>query len=364
MLAPKVFAPSGKVPYSLGIQRTYETDAPVPPFPSFEENQSPNGILSAISVVFDKCGRLWILDNVVSSIFEPEPSHRIQIFAYDVKAKRMVFNYQFPRKVTSPGPNSVTRLVIDDYYGCDNIRAIVADSIKNCIYIFDYKTQSSWQVNDDSFKNIPEYSSFQYRNNTLFLPGGVFSTSLSPPIGKHRTRYLFYSSYSGITIYTFPLSILYRRELWTKGVSLWKPYTKAAWSYKIQKGNTFINKLQNTFGKREEQESEDHYEFIDVHRYFNAIGSSEMLVQSYCDMDVDNGIYYCALPRERGISAWPIDKPISEMRIVARNTEHFESPVIIRVVKNLQGEIELVMSTAPVIVRKNYLNILKIITNL
>lgn len=65
VIAPRALTPTGNSLFSLGIQRSYKYDAPIFPFPSFEENQMPNGIISASSVAYDKCGRLWILDNVV-----------------------------------------------------------------------------------------------------------------------------------------------------------------------------------------------------------------------------------------------------------------------------------------------------------
>lgn len=326
--APRIFSHSGKVPYSLGIQRTYEYNAPVYPFPTFEDNQPPNGIKSAVSVFFDKCNRIWILDNVVSSLFETDPPE-ISLFAYSIPEQRITYRYRFPKELTRPDKpgltNAPTRILVDDHMGCDNTMVIVADSIQNKLYVLNVKRQRSWKIESPTFQNVPQYSTFMYKNYTLFLPGGVYSISFTPPIGKRKTRYLIYNSYSGDTVYMVPLSIIYREDIWTRGVSFWRPYNK------------FLYK-KNKYGN-------DKLTYIDVNKFFQAVGSDQSLIGGYCDMDIKSGIYYCASPTVRGILAWDIKKPFN-FKLVVRNDELLESPAILRVVQNLQGETEIVTSTS------------------
>ncbi|KAL5284549.1 hypothetical protein ACFFRR_006687 [Megaselia abdita] len=334
-------------PYTLGVQKSYEYNAPIYPFPSFEENQPPNGIISAVSTTLDNCDRIWILDTGSFSLNDPVQLYDVALLAYSLTENRMIYRYPFPRKLTSSdGPSSVTAVIIDDSRGCDKIKAIVSDTIQGRIYVFDYETERSWVVPHWSFEYDPKYANFPYGNTTLFLPGGVYSINLTPPIGKRGVKYLMYSSYAGITIYTVPLSILYREELWTKGVSLWRPYSKSSLLNKNEKGNQFLNKIKSFF----EKEKEDEFTYIDVNRYFKAIGTWESLMGAYCNMDVEKGILYCALPKERGISAWSIYKPFHTIKVVARNNELLKYPAVIATKINLKGETEIVISTSNIVV--------------
>lgn len=330
--SPKIFSLTGLVPYALGVQRSYEFDDPVYPFPSFKDNHPPNGIISAISAVIDKCDRLWILDQVTPSLVDTVIPQRIGLFAYSLSENRMIYRIRFPLELTYPGPNDITNLVIDDYHGCENIKAIISDTFGYCVYVFDYRSERFWKVQHQSMKNDPRYSTFQYKNASLHLPSGIYSISLSPPLGKSRERYLFYGPYAGITKYVVPLSILYREELWTKGISLWR--TSRSSSRKTKKT------LKNT------------YRSIDVNRYFQEVARSESLIASYCDIDLEQAIYYCVLPRMKAVSAWKITKPFSTMSLIVKNKEVYKNGVI-EVVKNVKGEQEIIITTTPFIVSRN-----------
>ncbi|KAL5284593.1 Y-e3.2 family protein [Megaselia abdita] len=340
---PRIFTTNGMAPYTLGVQESFEPDAPIYPFPSFEENQLPNGMVSAVSTTLDNCNQMWILDGGTFSLSETVQKYDVALLIYSFKEKRIIYRYPFPREFTTPGPSSSARLIIDDSQGCENIKIIVSDALVNHLAVFDYKTKTSWKIKHWTFEPLPQYSSFQYKNHTLLLPVGIYSINLTPPMGKRGIRYLMYNSYSGDTIYTVPLSILYRRELWTRGVSVWRPYGKHFFVNKNQKGNQLFNKVKNFF--KNEEEPEDQYTFIDVNRYFKAVGKSESLVGSYCNMDIGNRILYCALPRERGVSAWFIDKPFSTNKIIVRNNELLQNPAVVATKTNLQGETEIVITT-------------------
>lgn len=282
-----------------------------------------------------------------------ESYQRLGLIVYSPKENKTIFTYRFPREFTSSGPNSVSEFVIDDHHGCDNAMVIVSDSLAYRLYVFDYRRQRSWIVEQEFLKYVPENSHFQYENITFFVPTGVFTVMLTPPLGKARTRYLLFGSYTGISIYSVPLSILYREELWTRGVSLWRPFRKLDIENKKQKESKFFDKLKGLFKHDEESEAED-FTFIDVNKYFIEVARSEALFGTDCDVVMEQAVLYCVLPRERGIGVWEINKPFKEMRIIARNDQLFENIAFIRVVKNLQGETEIIVTTSPLVVSKNY----------
>lgn len=334
------------VPYSLGVQRSYEFNAPVYPFPSFEENQNaPDGIYSAVSTTQDKCGNLWIVDQGTDTFSSSPPKYSPGLFAYNFAAKRITYRYRFPRDLITERGSLVTRLVVDSYYGCDKQKLILADTLGHCLLVRDLGTGSSWTICHPTMANDPNYSTFTVENHTLTdLPTGIYSLAITPPLGKSRTRYLLYSSYSGITTYAVPLSIIYNQRLWTQGYSVWRPYSKFAFKKDAKPYGKFKKFFNNV------QENEQNIRFIDVNKYFTTIGSDPTHQGQYCDVDFGRKLYFCALPLEGAIEMWPLNQPYENRRVVVRNKDKFYNAAILRVLNNRQGKNEIVMSTSPIIV--------------
>uniref|UniRef100_T1GIT8 Bee-milk protein n=1 Tax=Megaselia scalaris TaxID=36166 RepID=T1GIT8_MEGSC len=174
--AHRLFSPIGMVPYSLGVQRSYEFNAPVYPFPSFEENQNaPYGIYSAVSTTQDKCGNLWIVDQGIKTITDPQPVYPPGLFAYNFAARKITYRYRFPQEFFTDRGTTTTRLIVDSYYGCDKMKLIVADTLNYCLLVHDMETGSSWKVCHPTMNYDPKYADFKYENYTLSdLPTGVY----------------------------------------------------------------------------------------------------------------------------------------------------------------------------------------------
>lgn len=340
-----MFSPIGMVPYSLGVQRSYEFNAPVYPFPSFEENQNaPYGIYSAVSTTQDKCGNLWIVDQGIKTITDPQPVYPPGLFAYNFAARKITYRYRFPQEFFTDRGTTTTRLIVDSYYGCDKMKLIVADTLNYCLLVHDMETGSSWKVCHPTMNYDPKYADFKYENYTLSnLPTGVYSLAITPPLGKSRTRYLMYSSYSGITLYSVPLSIVYNKKLWTRGYSIWKA------------NNQFIFKNKDKYFKKYFDKEEDEtptFKYIDVNRYFRTVGSDPNHQAQYCDTDLERGILFCALPSIGAISAWKFKEPYENRRLVVQNREELQNAAILRVLQNRKGKNELVLSKTPITVSK------------
>lgn len=348
--AHRLFSPSGMVPYSLGVQRTYEYNAPVYPFPSFEDNQnSPEGIYSAVSTTQDKCGNLWIVDQGIKGITNGPPVFSPGLFAYSFAAQRITYKYRFPAEFFAEKGTVTTRLVIDNTFGCDKLKLIVADTLNYCLLVHDLQSKSSWKVCHPTMANDPNYSDFTYKNYTLPLPTGVYSLALTPPLGRSRIRYLLYSSYAGITTYAVPLSIVYNKRLWTQGFSIWRPYSK----FGFQNRNGESKKLFNFNNNVESAQTNP--KFIDVDRYFTTVGSDPTHLAQYCDVDLGRRIYFCTMPFEGAVYGWKLTEPFSHRKTIVQNKDTIFNGAILRILTSPQRENELVLSTSPIIVSLIYL---------
>lgn len=336
------------VPYSLGIQRSYEYNAPIYPFPSFEDNQNPpDGLYSAASTRQDNCGNLWILDNGIKNIATAPPAFPAGLFAYSFSAQRITYKYRFPDDYFKAG-SGATRILVDSTFGCDKLKVIVSDTLNHCLLIHDMATQSSWKVCHPTMANDPKYSNYTYQNFTLTdFTAGVYSIAFTPPLGRSRTRFLMYSSYSGVTTYAVPVSIIYKKRLWTQGLSVWRP---SRIFYRRKKSlvqpRRFFN---NNFGN----EGKD-VRFINVDRYFTTVGSDPTHRNQFCDIDPERKLYFCVLPFDGTIYGWKLTEPFSRRRTIVQNMDTLVNGATLRVLKSPHGQNEVVVSTSPIIVSRSF----------
>ncbi|KAL5284595.1 Y-e3.2 family protein [Megaselia abdita] len=339
LTAQNFFSYSGIVPYALGVQKTYEYDAAVYPFPSFKENNNPPyGLYSAAFTALDKCGNLWILDQGSRSWSDLKPVFSPGLFRYNLAQKRMTLRYRFPSEFfLSEKGTAPTTLIVDNSFSCDKLKLIVADPITQCLLIFDLESESSWQIQHPTMSHDPEHSTFTSDNYTLSIPSGVYSTAITPPLGKSKTKFLIYSSYAGITTYAVPLSIVYNKNLWTQGYSIWRESKVKNKSQKVKKW--FHQKVL-----------EDDYSFINVDNYFQKIGSDPTHLGQYCDIDWERKAQFCAVPSEGAIDYWKLDEPFKNRRPIVKNKSEFLNGAILQIIKNRYGKNEIVLSTSPITV--------------
>lgn len=329
-MTPKTYTPYGLAPYTLGIQRSYDYNALVYPFPSFEANQdSPVAIFSAIDAAFDKCENLWILDQGVRRFFDPKPPYPPGLFKYSFKEKRIVYFYRFPKHLFLYGPTLVVRLIIDDKDGCDNLRILISDPFAECLLVFDKRREVSWKICHSSMRHQVEHFQFHYRNKTVEVPAGIYSIAITPHIADANIRFLLYSSYSGITTYAVPLSILYNENIWSKQTC---PSRKS------------YHKL---WGSNDPHDSK----LKDIDSYFFKIGSNPSHKARYCDIDKESKLYFCINPKFGTIDVWNITKDFKTTKVIVQNKEKLADGCLLKVVKSEKGNSEIVVSTSPIDVR-------------
>lgn len=267
------------------------------------------------------------------------------LFAYSFAAQRITYKYRFPAEFFAEKGTTVTRLVVDSTFGCDKLKLIVADTTNFCLLVHEPETRSSWKVCHPTMANDPNYSNFTYKNYTLYLPSGVYSLAITPPLGRSRSRYLLYASYAGITTSAVPLSIVYNKRLWTRGFSIWRPYGKYGFRSSIyDESKKFFN---TNVGN---SETNPKLRFIEVDRYFTTVGSDPTHLSQYCDVDLGRKMYFCAMPFEGAIYGWKLTEPFSNRKTIVQNKDTILNGAILRILKSPHGGNELVLSTCPIIV--------------
>lgn len=126
-----------------------------------------------------ECGNLWIVDQRVQKISDTQPVILPGLFAYNFQDQKVSYKYRFPAEMFAGRSSLPTTLITDSYYGCDEQKLILADTLGHCILVLDLRTESSWQICHPSMANDPNYSDFTFENYTFpNFQAGVYTVLL------------------------------------------------------------------------------------------------------------------------------------------------------------------------------------------
>ncbi|GAB0095039.1 hypothetical protein DMENIID0001_103680 [Sergentomyia squamirostris] len=168
--------------------------------------------------IIDECNRLWVLDEGEADSTDYNYTKQPPSFvAFDLKQAGYpeIIRHELSKDLLENGKNFFSEFAIDvvnpNHDGCSETFVYVGDYVKNCLYVYDYKQNTSWKFKHDSFK--PEgkttisYGSL-YKES---YQAGLFGLTLGDRDAKGN-RPLFYITASSTKLWKVDTKILKKKN--------------------------------------------------------------------------------------------------------------------------------------------------------
>lgn len=195
------------VPSSLNLLETRSNKTLLKPYPSLEKNiddaDKCDNFQFVSNIAIDRRnGWMWIIDTGRVNLLPFDGSTPInmcpaKIIIYDTQNNKQVRSHFFSEKVVSKTSNYLSDIVIDGKM------AYISDSFDNKLIVYNYDTDTSFNIKDSTMMPDTNMVSFNVGGIELDWKRGINSIALSTDF-----KTLYYSPFSSLNLYSVPTSVI------------------------------------------------------------------------------------------------------------------------------------------------------------